>query len=98
MSKKQFFEIAEQHGIEVEYEPRSEIGQPAIVNIYSPRWKMFCTSGCHTDCSIQDLNDAGGMDWAVAVKSLKEVVGFGFDECTDPECDNCSNDDDWSEE
>lgn len=95
MSKKRFFDIAEKHGISVEYEPKSIIGQPAYINIDSPRWKTFCTSGCHIDCSIQDLNDAGGIDWKEAVISLNKIISFGFDDCTDPDCDNCSDDENW---
>lgn len=98
MSKKRFFEIAKQHGVEVEYEPRSSIGQSAYINIYSPRWKTFCTSGGHIDCSIQGLNDAGGIDWVKAVKSLEEVISLGFDDCTDTECDRCSPNEDWDDE
>jgi hypothetical protein len=91
MSKSLFFKIASQNDVEVEYEPKARTGEPAIINIYSPIGKVFCTSGCHSDCSIQDLTDNGSVDWLKATESLKAILQLGFYDCLDPDCDFCSS-------
>ena len=87
--KQKFFATASKHCIHVEHEPRS-ITHPATVDLYSPDGKVFVGSGCHTDCSIQDLTDADSIDWPAALTSLERIIAIGFEDCPDGDaCDYC---------
>lgn len=88
--KQKFFEFASQHGIDVDYTPRDE-GGAAMLNLWAPCGKVFASSGCHVDSSIDSLTDSGSIEWKQAFAQLQKIIGFGLDECPDmPNCDSCN--------
>lgn len=91
MNKSTFHKLAVKHGINVDYEPGNAF-TAARLTLESPKGKVFNTSGCHIDCSIQCLTESGkSMVWPDAYRELESIVEHGFDDCPDGfDCDVCN--------
>lgn len=91
MSKIKFFQIAQNNSIDIEYNKGNTVCA-ADLTITAPRYKVFNSSGCHIDCSIQCATDSGlSIKWNDAIAELKEIILLGFSDCPDgTECDYCN--------
>lgn len=90
--KQKFYHLAKQHSIDVDFEP-----EITWLQVWTPKGKIFVTSGCHTDCSFHDLVTYSGksMDWKLCYDNLKKIVELGFYDCEDHlngECEYCNED------
>ena len=90
MNKREFYALAERHGIEVEYEVMR--GHAVWLQVWSPKRKIFGSSGCHVDASLADCinDDITAADWPAAGKALRHIISLGLDDCPDGDgCDVC---------
>ena len=88
--RQKLFRIAAEAGIDVDHTPRDEAG-PATLNLWSPQGKVFASSDCHVDASIDALTDTGSIDWVSATAQLERIIGIGMKVCPDlPNCEHCN--------
>lgn len=92
MTKKRFMAAAAKAGIEVEYRhgyihPRTGEERGWEITLDAPAGKLFTTSQCHVDCSLQ--GDGRTPIWADVLQGLYEIIDAGFEDCEDAECDVC---------
>ena len=87
-AKSQFMRLAEETGIEVEYEPGSHramsIGMAYHITLTAPEGKAFRASGCAIDCSLHGCRREGVYelkpDWAALTEELKKIIAAGFED------------------
>lgn len=97
MSKKLFFQLAEQAGITVEYTPGGRPRGPFAPDVVypyhclcdAPYRKIFKGHGLHCTNHIQGEEGVAATNWTEAVQMLRELIAEGFEDCDDPECDYC---------
>ena len=99
MTRAKFEALAEQHGIEVEYRPGGTISRgpmmgekyAAEIMLDAPFKKLFRTSSCHCDGSLNHTLEEDGTrtDWKGSYEGLKKIIDYGFDDCEDPDCEIC---------
>lgn len=83
--KQDVFDLCEKHGIEVDH----ETGAPAYLTLWAPPGRIFATSGCHVDCSVQ--SEGGPMAWPRAYHEIEVIIGYGFPDCPEgASCDVCN--------
>lgn len=90
MALKLFTQLAEKHGLSVDY--TTEGGADMV--LYAPQGKIFKSSTCHCDCSLNSLvTDSGvAMDWPKSMIALREIIACGVEDCPDlPDCEDCSD-------
>ena len=85
--KQKLFDLAEKHGIEVDFEPDIQ-----WLQFWSPRGKLFCSSGCHIDAEAQNLTTEKSMDWPACLELLQQIIDSGFVDCDEPNCETCNLD------
>lgn len=82
MSKKDFMAVAEAAGVAVDYTPGgrdrwSGESYPFYIMLDAPEGKLFRSSGCHCDGSIQGDEGTTRTDWRRALSDLREILGHG---------------------
>ena len=90
MAFTKFKALAEKHDLSVDYTTEGGI---ADLVLWSPTGKIFKSSSCHCDCSLNSLvTDSGAaMDWPKSMIALREIIADGFDDCPDmPDCEDCN--------
>lgn len=87
MGPSEIRQAIEKTGCSIEIE---EAGRVYQIILDSPAGKVFKASGCHVDCSLHGNGfRRGTIDWKQTYADAMEVIGNGFYDCDDPECDHC---------
>jgi len=92
MNKAKFYALADQHGMTVDYDV--ERGSMVWLQVWSPKGKVFCSTGSHVDSSLTDYVNATvtAADWPKAYSALEQIIAQGFDTCPDgDQCDVCNS-------
>lgn len=88
-TKTALIKEAQAHGCELEIDTS---GYAVEIAMTAPRGKLFKSSGCHTECGLHGHGNLPGFkpDWNQTRKDMLRVIADGFDDCTDPGCEFCS--------
>lgn len=88
-SRKQFFALAEQHGITVSYtagcrkHPRTGESVAYEMELDAPEGQAFKSSGCSVDCSLHGAPGETSPNWPALTASLRAIIAEGFEPDTE---------------
>lgn len=79
---------AEQHGCTLDVDTS---GVAVEISLFSPQGKVFAGTRNHIECGIHGNGYQQGFkpDWSQTLADIKRILGEGFAECDDPECEMC---------
>lgn len=98
-AEQEFMDLAESLGIEVDVTNggmlRDRWGDrtvyPYQIMLYTPLRKIFADTELHCDGGVQGVARKNGEpNWKEALGFFREIIGDGLQDCTDPDCEVCT--------
>ena len=85
MKKSDAVKAAKQYGCGLD----ADYMQDWQILLWSPKGKVFASSGCHVDASLSGVNDKV-FDWSGIVSEVHNICSE-LDECQEENCEVCND-------